>query len=148
LRLTVSGPTLFVYEAVVKAPGRLPGQLTSFVGREAAILMVCQRLQSDRFVTLVGSGGCGKTRLSMEVGRRVAELRRDGVFFVDLSGLTEPGLVPNAVLQALGLRAAPGRDPVEVLVARLLKRELLLILDNCEGRLKGSAQQNLSTRKL
>ena len=132
LRLTVSGPTLFVDEAVVKASGKLPGQLTSFIGRESAVLMVCQRLQSDRFVTLVGSGGCGKTRLSLEVGRRVAEVRPDGVFFVDLSGLTEPGLVPNAVLQALGLRAAPGRDPVDVLVARLSKRELLLILDNCE----------------
>ena len=116
----------------MKASGKLPGQLTSFVGREPAVLMVCQRLQSDRFVTLVGSGGCGKTRLSLEVGRRVAEVRPDGVFFVDLSGLTEPGLVPNAVLQALGLRAAPGRDPVDVLVARLSKRELLLILDNCE----------------
>lgn len=87
----------------MKASGKLPGQLTSFVGREPAVLMVCQRLQSDRFVTLVGSGGCGKTRLSLEVGRRVAEVRPDGVFFVDLSGLTEPGLVPNAVLQALGL---------------------------------------------
>ena len=116
----------------MKASGKLPGQLTSFIGRESAVFMVCQRLQSDRFVTLVGSGGCGKTRLSLEVGRRVAEVRRDGVFFVDLSGLTEPGLVPNAVLQALGLRAAPGRDPVDVLVARLSKRELLLILDNCE----------------
>ena len=81
---------------------------------------------------MVGPGGCGKTRLAIEVGRSVTDHRPDGVFFVDLSGLSDPGLVPGAVLRALGLRAAPGRDPVGVLVTQLSERDVLLVLDNCE----------------
>jgi predicted ATPase/DNA-binding CsgD family transcriptional regulator len=129
----------FYGDAVVKGQADLPGQLTSFVGREPTIARVVRRLQVDRLVTLVGPGGCGKTRLSVEVGRRVVDLRHDGVFFVDLSGLSDPRLVANSVLQVLGLRAAPGRDPIEILLARLPKRELLLILDNCEHLLDACA---------
>jgi predicted ATPase len=100
----------------VGALGNLPGQLTTFVGREAAVALVGRRLQADRLVSLVGPGGCGKTRLALEIGQKVAELRPDGVFFVDFSGLSDPGLVTSAVLRALGLRAGPRRDPLEVLV--------------------------------
>ena len=131
--------TLLLGEAVVKALGNLPYQLTSFIGRETAVAMVGRRLAADRFVTLVGPGGSGKTRLALEVGRTVADLRPDGVFFVDFSGLSDPDLVPNCVLQVLGLRSAPGHDPLEVLVARLSNRELLLILDNCEHLLNACA---------
>ncbi|MGD0810157.1 MAG: LuxR family transcriptional regulator, partial [Acidimicrobiales bacterium] len=116
----------------MKVQGNLPGQLTTFVGREAAVAMVGDRLQADRLVSLVGPGGCGKTRLAIEVGREVADRRPDGVFFVDLSGISEPGLVPAAVLGVLGLQAAPGRDPVGVLVTQLSKRKVLVVLDNCE----------------
>ncbi len=123
----------------VKPFGDLPGHLTAFVGRRTTLELVCQRLTADRLVTLVGPGGCGKTRLGVEVGRMVADRRPQGVFFVDLSGLSEPGLVPNCVLQVLGLRSAPGHDPVEVLVARLSNRELLIILDNCEHLLNACA---------
>ena len=116
----------------MKAPGNLPGQITTFVGREATIATVHRRLQADRLVSLVGPGGCGKTRLAIEAARQVADLRPDGVFFVDLSGLSDPSLVPSAILGTLGLRAAPGRDPVDVLVAQLSERHVLLLLDNCE----------------
>ena len=118
-------------DAPMKALGNLPGQLTTFVGREATIAAIRRRLQADRLVSLVGPGGCGKTRLAIEIGRHVADLRPDGVFFVDLSGLSDPGLVPSAVL---GPRAgaAPGRDPVDVLVTQLSERHVLLLLDNCE----------------
>ena len=95
----------------MKALGNLPYQLTSFIGRDAAVAMVGRRLPADRLVTLVGPGGSGKTRLALEVGRTVAELRPHGVFFVDLSGVSEPELVPNCVLQVLGLRSAPGQTP-------------------------------------
>jgi len=126
------GPTLLLGDLSVKVPGHLPGQLTSFVGREATIATVRERLQADRLVSLIGPGGCGKTRLAIEVGREVAACRPDGVFFVDLSGISDPALVPGAVVGALGLQAAPGRDPVGVLVSRLSERDVLLILDNCE----------------
>ena len=116
----------------MKALGNLPGQLTSFVGREATVALVGRRLQADRLVSLVGPGGCGKTRLAIETGRRFADLRSDGVFFVDLSALSDPGLVPGAVLRAVGLRAAPGRGRVGALVSQLSERDVLLLLDNCE----------------
>jgi predicted ATPase/DNA-binding CsgD family transcriptional regulator len=120
----------------VTGPGNLPGQLTRFIGRETTVELVSRRLNDDRVVTLVGPGGCGKTRLAIEVGGRVAHLRPHGVFFVDLSGLADPGLMPGAVLHVLGLRAAPGHDPIEVLVTQVAKRELLVILDNCEHMLE------------
>ena len=119
-------------DARMKAVENLPGQLTTFVGREAISATVRRCLQADRLVSLVGPGGCGKTRLAIETGRRVADLRPDGVFFVDVSGLSDPGLVPGAVLGALGLRVASGRDPVDTLVAQLSERHVLLLLDNCE----------------
>jgi predicted ATPase/DNA-binding CsgD family transcriptional regulator len=116
----------------VKAPGKLPGQLTSFIGREGTIAMVRRLLETERLVSLVGPGGCGKTRLAVEVGRDVTSQRPDGVFFADLSGTSDPGLVPGTVLGVLGLRAAQGRDPVEMLLARLSDQDVLLVLDNCE----------------
>jgi predicted ATPase/DNA-binding CsgD family transcriptional regulator len=133
------GPTLLLGEPVREVIGNLPGQLTSFVGREATIALVRGRLQADRLVSLVGPGGCGKTRLAIEVGREVTDRRPDGVFFVDLSGISDPGLVPSVVLGVLGLRAAPGRDPVGVLVTQLSERKMLLVLDNCEHLLDACA---------
>jgi predicted ATPase/DNA-binding CsgD family transcriptional regulator len=117
----------------------LPAQLTSFIGRRSAIELVRRQLVEHRLVSVVGPGGCGKTRMAIEVGRDVTGQRPDGVFFVDLSGVSDPGLVPGAVLGALGMRAAPGRDPVGVMVARLAEREVLLVLDNCEHLVEACA---------
>jgi predicted ATPase/DNA-binding CsgD family transcriptional regulator len=119
-------------DASVKAPGNLPGQLTNFIGREATVTTVSRLLQTERLVSLVGPGGCGKTRLAIEVGRDVTSQRPDGVFFVDLSGTSDPGLVPGTVLSVLGLRATRGRGPVETLLAQLSDQDVLLVLDNCE----------------
>jgi predicted ATPase/DNA-binding CsgD family transcriptional regulator len=109
----------------------LPVQLTSFVGRASAIEMVRRRLKEERLVSLVGPGGCGKTRLAIEVARQ-AMGPQDCVVFVDFSGLSDPALVPGAVIRALGLREVPGQDPLETLLSQLSERALLLILDNCE----------------
>jgi predicted ATPase/DNA-binding CsgD family transcriptional regulator len=121
------------------AASNLPGQLTSFIGRQPTIAAVGRLLAQDRLVTMVGPGGCGKTRLALEIAREALEVRPDGVFFVDLSGLSDPGLVPNAVVRAVGLPEAVGRDPVDLLTAQLSKRSLLVLLDNCEHLLNASA---------
>ncbi|HXW82111.1 MAG TPA: AAA family ATPase, partial [Acidimicrobiales bacterium] len=116
----------------MKPPGSLPVQLTSFVGRAACVDLVGRLLAENRLVSLVGPGGCGKTRLAVEVGRRAAPVAPDRVFFVDLAGLSDPGLLPGTVLRALGLREVPGHKPMETLVSRLSGRQVLIILDNCE----------------
>ena len=127
-----TGPVPHRVLAPVKPLGSLPGQLTSFIGRRSTIELVGRRLAEHRLVSLVGPGGCGKTRLAIEVGQRTTSVPPGSVFFVDLSGLSDPGLVPGAVLRALGLREAPGKGPLETLTAQLSERDLLVLLDNCE----------------
>ena len=123
-----------------KAPRGLPGQLTSFIGRRATIELVGRRLAEHRLVTLVGPGGCGKTRLAIEVAQRTKLVPPDRVFFVDLSGLSDPALAPGTVLRALGLGEAPGQGPLESLIARLSERDVLVLLDNCEHLIEPCAE--------
>jgi hypothetical protein len=87
----------------------LPAQLTSLVGREAEMATVAQLLSESRLLTLTGAGGCGKTRLSLRVAADQVDAYRDGVWFVPLAALTDPGLVPQVVATALGVREEPGR---------------------------------------
>ena len=128
----------------MKVHGNLPSQLTSFIGREDTVALARDRLPEVRLVTLVGPGGCGKTRLGLEIARRMTDDRCDGVFFVDLSGLSDPGLVPGAMVRSLGLHQAAGRDPVEVLVAHLRQRDVLILLDNCEHLVEACASLSLA----
>jgi predicted ATPase len=119
---------------------RLPAPTTSFVGRERDLRELVDLLASRRLVTLTGVGGSGKTRLALEVARRVAERHRDGVRLVELAGLGTEALVPDAVLGALGMREpAAGTSATEALCAALADRALLLVLDNCEHVVAGVA---------
>ena len=90
-------------------PPSLPAPLTSFIGREREIAAVRRALGGTRLLTLTGMGGCGKTRLALQVAAGLVTVYRDGVWFVDLAPLTDPALVPEVALGALGLREAPGR---------------------------------------
>ncbi len=90
--------------------GSLPDPVTSFIGRERELVDVAKLLARRRLVTLTGAGGSGKTRVGIEVGRRVQHRYPDGVWFVDLSGLTEPGLLPDVVATAVDLTPGAGRD--------------------------------------
>ena len=110
----------------------LPGFVTRFVARKRELAEVEKLLARSRLITLTGVGGIGKTRLAVEAGRRVLRRFRDGVWLVDLSGLSDPSLVPAAVASVLGVREGPGRPLTTSLVEACRPRQALLILDNCE----------------
>jgi predicted ATPase len=108
----------------------LPVQRSSFIGREAEREQLRDMVASETLVTLTGIGGCGKTRLALEVAADVMAEVADGVFFVDLSAVSDPGLVGQAVATAVDLRL-PDTGP-QPLAEYFAGRETLLILDNCE----------------
>ena len=118
----------------------LPLQLTSFIGRSAEIDAVKGLLMELRLVTLTGAGGIGKTRLALEVARDLLGGYEDGVWLVELAGLTDPQLVPEAVMSALGYITPPGLTPTETLLSVIGPRELLCVLDNCEHLIETAAQ--------
>ncbi len=113
-------------------PNNLPQQLTSFLGRERELEEVGKLLESSRLLTLLGMGGLGKTRLSLQVAADALDRFADGVWFIDLAPIRDPSLVPSAVAQVLGVQEEPGRALTRTLCAHLKSRKVLLILDNCE----------------
>ena len=113
-------------------PNNLPVQLTSFVGREGQIAKVRDLLGRTRLLTLTGAGGTGKTRLALQVASETLTDYRDGGFFVDLSSVHDPALVPSVVAQVLGVAETPGRPIVEAVKDHLRDKELLLVVDNFE----------------
>ena len=118
----------------------LPLQLTSFVGRAAEIGVVKDLVSQERLVTLIGAGGIGKTRLALEVARQLLGAFRDGIWFVELAGLTDGELVPEVVISALGVTTQTRLGPTESLVRVLEARQLLCVLDNCEHLVAPTAQ--------
>jgi predicted ATPase/class 3 adenylate cyclase len=110
----------------------LPVQLTSFIGRSQELAEISQLLPTTRLLTLKGAGGCGKTRLSLQVAAEVLELYREGVWFVELAALSDPERITQTVASLLGVREAPGVGLISTLSEALRSRSLLLILDNCE----------------
>ncbi len=110
----------------------LPRQLTSFIGREKETAEVKRLLSSAFLITLVGSGGAGKTRLALQVAADVMNDYPDGVWLAEFAPFADPALVPNAVASALNVAEQPGRDMTETLVDFLRPKALMLLLDNCE----------------
>ncbi len=116
----------------------LPASSTSFVGREREIAEARRMLSMTRLLTLTGAGGSGKTRLAVEAARGLAGAYPDGVWMAELAPLSEPGLVPQAVSHALGIREQPGRPLLGTLTEALRDKELLLVMDNCEHLIQTS----------
>jgi predicted ATPase/DNA-binding SARP family transcriptional activator/DNA-binding CsgD family transcriptional regulator len=110
----------------------LPAPITSFVGREREMLEVKRLILMTRLLTLAGAGGSGKTRLVLEIARDLIGAYPDGVWMVELAPLSEPGLVAQEVAGVLEIAEHPGEPLAHTLVDSLGKKEMLIVLDNCE----------------
>ncbi len=113
-------------------PNNLPVQLTSFVGREREMTEVKRLLGTTHLLTLTGTGGTGKTRLSLQVAADILETFSDGVWLVELATLADPDLLVETVMGVLGTREEPDHPLLTSLTNYLRTKNLLLIFDNCE----------------
>jgi predicted ATPase/class 3 adenylate cyclase len=118
----------------------LPAQVSSFIGRETEIAAIGALIERHRLVTLVGSGGVGKTRLSLHVAADLIDRFNDGVWFVELAPLSQGDYIPTTVASALGMTLPPEGDLVEHLARALKGKALLLVFDNCEHLIEPAAQ--------
>ncbi len=122
------------------ATNNIPTQLTSFIGRERELAEAEARLEGSRLLTLIGPGGTGKTRLSLELASRNISKFADGVWFIELAPLADPALILQTVASALGVRAQAGMPLGDIVADYLRSKNLLLIFDNCEHLVEASAQ--------
>jgi predicted ATPase/class 3 adenylate cyclase len=133
-QLTIEGlPSAFPpLRSLDARPNNLPAQMSSFIGREDAIRQVQDALGGTRLLTLTGPGGTGKTRLALEVAYRQLPGYTDGVWFVDLSAVTDASVVPAEIAVTIGATRDPGASVFQCLEEHLHDRDLLLVLDNFE----------------
>lgn len=124
--------------ADLAVPG-LPRPLTRFHGRDREIALLSERLESFRLVTLLGIGGCGKTRLAIEWSRRCAAQGRHVVVFADITGVSEAAHVAHHVSRELAIREQGDHSPVDRIAAWVADRSVILVLDNCEHVLEACA---------
>ena len=118
----------------------LPLPRTSLVGRDVSVEEVRRLLAAHRLVTLTGVGGCGKTRLAIEVAHREVPSYPQGVWFADLSIIADGVALPGAVASALGVMITTDSEPIDQIVTYLAPREALLVIDNCEHVIDPSAE--------
>ena len=126
--------------SLAATPNNLPGQLTSFVGRNRELAEVRALMHKTRLLTLTGTGGLGKTRLTLQAAAETLDDYPDGAWFVELAPLVDPRRIALAVASALNLKEEAGRPLLETLVAHLRSRRLLLVLDNCEHLVHACAE--------
>ena len=129
--------------APTHAEHNLPATLTSFVGREEELArlhrLLDPRVSRARLVTLTGAGGCGKTRLAIELARRLIEDYRDGVWLVELAQVADPALVPYRLAAVLSVHETSDQPMPRALAEALRSSQTLLVLDNCEHLLDACA---------
>lgn len=118
----------------------LPVSLTSFVGREKELAEVAALIGRHRLVTLIGTGGTGKTRLMLEAAGRLLDRHPDGVWLAELAPLGDPSQIPSEVARALGAPEVPGVPAISTVTAFVADKDLLLLLDNAEHLVDGTAR--------
>lgn len=127
--LAVAFPPLRSLEAKIYY---LPRPMTSFVGREAERAEIKNRLARYPLVTLIGSGGCGKTRVALQVGFELLDEYRDGIWFLDLAPLSDPSVVAETLCGVIGMPVDGSRTAINSAIGFLREKRALIILDNCE----------------
>jgi predicted ATPase/class 3 adenylate cyclase/Tfp pilus assembly protein PilF len=135
-RLRVEFPALRSLETT---PNNLTLQPTTFVGRNKELAELERLCATTRLLTLTGAGGCGKTRLGLQLAADLLESFPDGVWLVELAPLSNPDLVPRTMATVLGLEEQPGKPITSTLVEHLKDRQVLLVIDNCEHLLHACA---------
>lgn len=125
---------------VREIPNNLPQQGSRFIGREQELHDIKALLGSARLVTLLGMGGLGKTRLSLQAATELMHQFPDGVWFLDLAPISDPGLALSEAAQVLGVREEPERTLLQSVCAFLKTRRVLMVFDNCEHLLKSAAE--------
>ena len=123
-----------------QATNNLPIQLTSFIGRERELAEAKSRLEGARLITLIGPGGTGKTRLSVQIATDQLANFKDGTWLVELAPISDPNLINTTIASVFGLREVQGISIITILIDYLRAKNLLLILDNCEHLVEASAE--------
>jgi predicted ATPase/class 3 adenylate cyclase/DNA-binding CsgD family transcriptional regulator len=121
------------------ANGRLPVHLTNFIGRRDELAELQNLLADNRLLTLTGTGGVGKTRLALQLATMAAAAFAGGVWCVDLAPIPHPDVITVTIALALGLPDQPGRSTLDNVVRFIGERATLLLVDNCEHLLDGTA---------
>ncbi|GCL66145.1 ATP-binding protein [Pseudaquabacterium pictum] len=120
-------------------PNNLAQQLNRFIGRETVLPELQALLGQHRLVTLLGTGGIGKSRLAVQLAAELLDAHPDGVWFIELAPVDDAQRLAQAVASVLGVQEEPGRPLDDTLRRHVASRRLLLVLDNCEHLVAGAA---------
>ncbi len=126
--------------SISTATNNLPQQLTSFIGRERELREACEKLASAKLLTLIGPGGTGKTRLSIQIGTEGLANFKNGVWLIELAPISDPAYIIPAIASVFEIRAVQNIPLIRFVLDYLRAKEILLILDNCEHLVEASAQ--------
>jgi predicted ATPase/DNA-binding CsgD family transcriptional regulator len=118
----------------------LPAPLTSFVGRERELAELSGLLSTSRLVTLIGPGGCGKSRLALQLSLMISSRFKDHVWLIEFAHLSDPALILQLITKNLGIPGRSEQSALESLVDHLQSKEMLIVLDNCEHLIADCAQ--------
>jgi len=126
--------------SIPAATNNLPAQLTTFIGRERELKEANEKLASAKLLTLIGPGGTGKTRLSLQIAAEQIANFKDGVWLVELAPISDPTFIAATIASVFDIREVQNIPLIQLVIDFLRAKELLLVLDNCEHLVESSAQ--------